>query len=178
LRSSFLPSEIDQIERKNLAIERRESSLPTGHMALAATPHRRVDRLSIAAVDPEPIRQVRRAEIGFAPGVITMAGDAVGGENSLAGIDFRCRNFLADSGVGEAAHVGDDVVDFILLEYLIAPERLHLRRRGVRMRGIDADTEGFWDIFGIAAPQPRRRRQVRESLATLRIRPVARQAVV
>ena len=110
------PAEIEQIERKNFAVERRKSSFPARHLALPAAPHRRVDRLGVAAVDPESIRQIRPAEIGFALGVVTMAGDAIGGEDGLAGVDFRRRHFLCDSRIGKAAHIIHDVFDFVLLE--------------------------------------------------------------
>ena len=136
------------------------------------------DRLGIAAVDPEPIGQIRPAEIGFALGVVTMAGDAIGREDGLARVDFRSRHFLCDRRIGKAAHVNHDVVDFVLLEQLIAPERHHLRAPGLRMRGIDADADGFRDAFGIATPKPRGRRQVRKSVAALRVQSMTRRAVV
>src|SRR5882672_9331320 len=103
-RSSFPPTEIEQIKRKYLAVERRKSPLPAWHLALPATPHRVGDRLGIAAVDPEPIRQIRPAEIGFALGVLAMAGDAIGREHGLARVDLCSRHFLCDRRIGKAAH--------------------------------------------------------------------------
>ena len=173
------PREIEQIEREDLAVERRKAALPARHVALPAAPHacrgstrRRRHRSRIVSV------RSGAAEIGFALGVVAMAGDAIGGEHRLAGVDFRGGHVLCDGGIGKAAHVSHDVVDFGLLEHLIAAEGHHLRGPGLRMRRIDADADGFGDAFGIAAPQPRRRRQVREAVAALRVRSMTRRAIV
>src|SRR6266478_3478017 len=123
-------------------------------MALPAAPHRRVDRLGVTAVDPELVRQVWRTQIGFAFGVVTMAGDAISGEDGLADLDFRRWYVLCDSRVGKAAHVTHDVVDFVLFEHPIATECHHLRCPALRMGGIDTDADRFGDAFRIATPKP------------------------
>src|SRR6185436_7839213 len=107
-----------------------------------------------------------------------MAGDAVGGENGLAGLDFRRGYIFRDSGFGKAAHVSHDVVDLALLEHLIAPERHHLRGPALRVRRIDADADRLCNAFGIAAPKPRRRRQIGKRLAALCVRSMTWRTIV
>ena len=83
-----------------------------------------------------------------------MAGDAIGGEDGLAGLDFGSGHIFRGGGIGKAAHVSHDVVDLALLEQPIAPERHHLRTPALRVGRIDADANGLGNGFGIATPEP------------------------
>ena len=113
-----------------------------------------VDRLGVAAVDPRLVRQIRRTELDISLGIVAMAGDAIGGEDGLAGLDPRGGLILPDSGIGKASDVGHDVVELTLLEQPVPPERHHLRTPALRVGRVDADANRLGNGFGIAAPEP------------------------
>ena len=143
----------------------------------AGRPRRRVDRLLVAAIDPEAVGEVGRADLGIALGVGAVAGGAVRREHCLAGRD-RCRpGSVAAAGRQAAAHRRRRS------RSRRAPACRRGRRRasatpGLGMGRIDADADGLGDRLGRAAPQPRRGREVREALAALGVAAVAGRAIV
>ena len=134
--------------------------------------------VEVAAIDPELVGQVGRAELGIALGVVAVTGDAVGGEDRLAGLD-RLRIDVLRAGVRQRIDIGDDV-------------RAPRRACSIWSRpnaGI-CDTRLSWCaelmptrmvlkiVFRLAAPQPDDVGQVGKARAALGVEAVAGRAIV
>src|SRR5262245_39938030 len=146
-------------------------------MPLPAAPDRGEDRLQIAAIDPELVREVRRAEVRVALAGRAMAGGAVLGKDGLAGFDPVCR-CLVCRRTRQGSYIGDDVLDVGAGENPVAAEANHLGVPGIGMGGIDADPYRFGDRFRSAAPQPRVRGEARKAFAALGFAAMAGRAVI
>src|SRR3546814_8379210 len=110
-----------------------------------------VDRLPVAPVDPEIVRQVGRAHLDAAPPAVAVADGAVVRVDLLAGFDgtrFHIRGWR----LRERLDIGDDVQDALAVDHLVAPESHHLADAGLRAAGIDADPDRLGDRLRIAAP--------------------------
>src|SRR3546814_13425428 len=80
----FRSPQVEQVERENLALQLRQAVFPARHLALPSVIDRAVDRLHIAAIDPEPVAQIGCADLRHTLGVVAMTGHAVGVEYRLA----------------------------------------------------------------------------------------------
>ena len=80
--------------RRDLAIEPRQSTFSSRHVALTAVLNRGGDGLRIAAIDPELVGKVWRARLRAATSVVAMTGGTIGREDCLAGLYLLGRHVL------------------------------------------------------------------------------------
>ena len=154
-RSWLGPPQIDEIEREDLALERRQPAFPGRHVALPPAHTSCMIASAIAAVDPELVGQVRAPELACCP-----CRPRRGRRRSWrrrppcrpSTSPRLCR--FAAGWIGERSTRPRHSRSRSRWQHLVAPEGRHLRDAAVRMRRVDADPDGLGNRLRVAAPEP------------------------
>ena len=159
---------------KHLDRYRVEPSAPGGHHAVAGVRDLRGQRRAIAAIEPDRIGQIGRAEFAFPLGIGPVTDRAIGSEYRCTAAGRSACLVLSRDG----PDIGYDVCHRARIENPVATEGGHLRLRVLVMAGL-ANTVGqrVFDRLEIAAPQPVIVIEIGIALAARRTRAVALDAL-
>ena len=112
---------------------------------------RRAHGFTVAAIEPDRIRQVRRALQAITLTGLAVARHAVFGKHHLTGSGLGSVSFLTR----DLQHILGHVVDLGRLKQAVDTKARHLRVPGIRVfRVTDAMGDGRMDRLDIAAPDP------------------------